>query len=98
MVMKSLGDILKHQMKQTPVWKQVTATVVVERTNQILKELFGDEAMKFAQAIYFKNRVIAITCLSSVMAQEIRLNEQKIILLINRKLSAPAVEKIKYLV
>ena len=98
MVMKSLGDILKHQMKQTPVWKQVTATLVVEKVNEVITELFGQTANKYAQAIYFKNKVIAITCLSSVMAQEIKLNEQKIISTTNKKLGSLAVEKIKYLV
>ncbi len=98
MVMKSLGEILKRQMKQTPIWKQVTATLVVEKVNDAIKELFGQGASKYAQAIYFKNKVIAITCLSSVMAQEIKLNEKKILLTTNNKLGSNVVEQIKYLV
>lgn len=97
MAMKSLGDILKKQMKQTPVWKQLSATMVVEKANEVIKEIFGEASIKFAQAIYFKEKTIAITCLSSVMAQEIKLNEKKIISSINSKLEAVAIEKVRYL-
>ena len=96
--MKSLGEILKKQMKQqVPGWKHVEASIVVEKTNEIIKEFFGAESVRFAQAVYFKDRTITITCLSSVMAQEIRLNEKKIILTLNNKLGGQTVEKIRYL-
>ena len=97
-MMKSLGEILKKQMKQqTTGWKHVEASMVVEKTNEILKEFFGAQSKRFAQAVYFKDRTISITCLSSVMAQEIRLNEKKIIVAINNKLGGQTVEKIRYL-
>src|SRR3989344_7912279 len=98
MAMKSLGEILKKQMKQPmQSWKHVEASMVVEKTNEILKEFFGVESVRFAQAVYFKERTITITCLSSVMAQEIKLNEKKIILALNNKLGGQTVEKIRYL-
>mgnify|MGYP001591167779 CR=1 FL=1 len=98
-MMKSLGEILNKQMKQSSNagWKHVEATVVVEKTNDVLVELFGAESRRFAQAVYFKDRTISITCLSSVMAQEIRLNEKKILPTINNKLGGQTVEKIRYL-
>ncbi len=98
MAMKSLGEILKKQMnQQVPGWKHVEASVVVEKTNEVLKEFFGAESTRFAQAVYFKDKTITITCLSSVMAQEIKLNEKKIIIAINSKLGGQTVEKIRYL-
>ncbi|TSC84830.1 MAG: Uncharacterized protein G01um101413_214 [Parcubacteria group bacterium Gr01-1014_13] len=97
MAMKSLGEILKRQMKQTAGWKHVEASIVVEKTNEVLQEFFGVESKRFAQAVYFKDRTISITCLSSVMAQEIRLNEKKLIPAINNKLGGQTVEKIRYL-
>ncbi len=98
MAMKSLGEILKKQMKQqNPGWKHVEASLVVEKTNDVLQELFGAESKRFAQAVYFKDRTISITCLSSVMAQEIRLNEKNLIPTINNKLGGQTVEKIRYL-
>ncbi|HSR88976.1 MAG TPA: DciA family protein [Candidatus Udaeobacter sp.] len=96
-MMKSLGEILKKQMKQTTGWKQLEASVIVEKANETLQEIFGLESKKFAQAIYFKDRTISITCLSSVMAQEIRLNEKNFLSVLNTKLGAQTVEKIRYL-
>lgn len=96
-MMKSLGEILKKQIKQTPVWRHVGASLIVEKTNDILKDMFGQESKKFSQAVYFKDSVIAITCLSSVIAQEIKLNEKKIISAINDKLGRQIVQKIRYL-
>lgn len=98
MVMKSLGDLLKRQMPQKQIGKQVEATIVVEKANQSLAKLFGPEAIKFAQAVYFKDKTIAIACLSSVMAQEIKLNEKQIIDYTNSKLEINAIEKVRFLV
>ena len=77
--MLNLGDILKKRTSQSPIWKSVTATLVVEEANKIIKELFGDEVQKYAQAVYLKNEVLSIACLSSVAAQEVKINEKKII-------------------
>ncbi len=95
--MKSLGEILKKQMKQNLVGRRITASLIVEAANKILEETFGIASKRFAQAIYFKDNSISITCLSSVMAQEIKLNEKKILLALNQKLGAQTVEKIRYL-
>jgi len=98
MAMRSLGDILKKQMKQSSVGQRITATLVVEKANQVVKDMFGSGVIKYVQAVYFKEKVIALTCLSSVMAQEIKLNEKRIIAEINGKLGALVVEKIRYLI
>ena len=95
--MQSLGQILKKQMPQSSAGKQVTASFIVEKANQTIKELFGAGSSKFCQAVYFKDKTIAITCLSSVMAQEIKLNEKKIISATNDKLGVQAIEKVRYL-
>ena len=96
--MKSLVEILKKQTKQQNAgWKHVEASMVVEKTNDTLQELFGVESKRFAQAVYFKDRSITITCLSSVMAQEIKLNEKQLITKVNNKLGSIEVGKVRYL-
>lgn len=71
--------------------------MVVEEANEVLFQLFGEESKKYARAMYIKDKALAIACLSSVMAQEIRLNQQLIVEKINKKLGQKIVEKIKYL-
>ena len=84
-------------MKQNPAGSHITASLIVETANKVLEETFGPASKRFAQAVYFKDKTINITCLSSVMAQEIKLNEKKILPAINNKLGAFTVEKIRYL-
>jgi hypothetical protein len=95
--MFNLGDILKKRTSQSPIWRGVTAALAVEEANKIIKELFGDEIQKYAQAVYLKNEVLSIACLSSVVAQEVKINEKKIIEKIAKKFSQNIVKKINYL-
>lgn len=95
--MRSLGDLLKNHTGQSPIWKKVGAAMVVEEANAIMTKLFGEESKKYARAMYVKSGDLAIACLSSVIAQEIRLNQGKIIGEINKKFGPKTVEKIKYL-
>lgn len=84
-------------MRQNPAGNRITASLIVETANQVMEEIFGAASKRFAQAVYFKDRTINITCLSSVMAQEIKLNEKKILSTINNKLGTFTVERIRYL-
>jgi len=92
-----LGDLLKRQMWNSLVWKGVEASLVVDEANKILADMFGPELKKYARALYLKNRTLAITCLSSVAAQEIRLNEQAIVTKLKNKFGQQTVERIRYL-
>lgn len=84
-------------MGQHSTGRRITASLIVETANKVLAETIGPNSKRFAQAVYFKDRAISITCLSSVMAQEVKLNEKKILSALNQKLGAPTVEKIRYL-
>ena len=95
--MKSLSDLLSQKMDQSSTWKAVNASLIVEAANQLLLELFGPEGCKLAQAMFFKNRTLTFACLSSAMAQELRLNEKKIVAHLNQKLGQNHVIKIRYL-
>lgn len=95
--MRSFGYILKKQINRSPLWKKVEASLVVEMANTTLVQLFGEESKKYAQAVYIKNKILAIACLSNIMAQEIKFREQKIMSKINQKIGSGAVERIRYL-
>jgi len=95
--MQALGDILKIKYNRSPVAKSIAASMMVDTSNQVLYSLLGEAAKKYARAIYVKNKILTITCLSSVIAQEIKLNEKKLLLEINKKLGDNVVEKIRYL-
>ncbi|HYE59836.1 MAG TPA: DUF721 domain-containing protein [Candidatus Kapabacteria bacterium] len=92
-----LGDALQNKISsQTPLKKQVEASQVVQYAEEVFQELFGGEA-KNVKALFLKNRTLTITCTSSVIAQEIRLNQPSIVQKINDKLGKVEVDRIRYL-
>lgn len=97
MGLRSLSDILSEHFKNSPLKNNIEASLVVEAANSIIAELLGKDAIKYAQVVYVKNQILTIACLSSVIAQEIKLNEQTILAKIKEKVGGPAILKIRYL-
>ena len=95
--MTPLGDTLKKNTNQGPLQKQVEAAQVLEFSQEILEEIFGSEQSIQAKPLYLKNRTLTITCATSAIAQEIRLNQAEIVTKINEKLGKKEVDRIRYL-
>ena len=95
--MKSLADLLKQKQDLSPLWRGVNASLIVAEANRLLLEFFGEASRQHAQAMYFKNATLTFACLSSVMAQEIKLHAKELMAKINQKFGANTVIKIKYL-
>ena len=97
MAMNSIANLLQAKKNRSEMWKGVDASLVVEYSNSILKEIFGPEIVNATKVVYFKNNMITIASLSSVAGQEIRLQEKNILEKINNKFGQNKVTKIKYL-
>lgn len=93
----AIGDILRKRADKSALWRGVRASLVVEAANETLVAVLGAGAADYARAVYVKNGTLAIACLSSVAAQEIKINEQKIIAEINKRAGNTVVEKLAYL-
>lgn len=95
--METIGKILGNKGVNSPVLRGALAAMAVEAANDVLLEIFGEQNSNSARALYLKKQIMAIACLSSIMAQEIRLREKFIISEINKRLGRPTVLKIRYL-
>lgn len=95
--MNSLFSILNRKGGGTPIMRGVQAARAVELANEKLIELFGPQIAEFAQAAYVKIGTLAIACLSTTTAQEIRFKEAIIRDYINQKVGYEIVKKVKYL-
>jgi hypothetical protein len=93
--MKSLFKIFNHQAGHSALLKGALKAITVEEADNVLKELFGEQVDKFAQARYIKDKVLAISCQGSIVTQEIKLNQDKIIEKINESAGEDVVERIK---
>jgi len=96
-IMQSLSSLIKSKQNLSPVWKGVEASLIVEKANEILISILGEQAINQAQAVYFKNKILTLACLSSVASQEVRLYEQQIRDKINDIFGPNTVEKLRYL-
>lgn len=83
---------------KSPLKRQVEASQVLEYASEVLVEIFGKEQAYHAKPLFLKHRTLTITCSSSAMAQEIRLNQNNIINKINDKLGKKEVDSIRYLI
>ncbi len=97
MAMHSLNDILKSKSNSSPLKRGISAANIVEVTNQLLVVFFGPQINDYAKAAYVRGNTLAIACLSSTVAQEIRFKEKQIIAKISEKVPFSTVEKIRYL-
>ena len=93
-----LGDTLHDKMdKNNNLKKQLETAEVIEIVDKALEELFGADLARHAKPLFLKNRTITISCTSSAMAQEIRLNQAEIVRKINKKMGKDEVDRIRYL-
>ncbi len=95
--MLSLGNILQSSPSRSPLVKGVQAAMAVEAANGLLSELWGEAGARYARALYVKNGILTIACLSSSMAQEIKLREAELIKRMNQSQGVKTIEKVRCL-
>lgn len=97
MSLLSISDTLKNRMnQQNPLKKQIDAALVVEAAAKVMVKVFGDLSSQL-KPLYLKNRTLTVSCGNSTLAQEIRLNQAKIVEQINKEIGRNEVDRIRYL-
>lgn len=95
--MQSLKSLFGQAPKASHFMRQVNTAMALEAVNNYLTEKWGATMLDKARAIHIRNGILTIACLSSVAAQEIRMNEQVVIRVANGKDPNLQVKKVKYL-
>lgn len=92
-----LGDALKEKIgKTSAIGRALESNDALVAAEVVLTQLFGDLA-KQAKPLFLKNRTLTVSCASSAIAQEIRVNQIKIVEEINARLGKNEVDRIRYL-
>lgn len=92
--MDSLKGLLSKKMKGNSVLaKQVRASLIVEAADNVLHEIWGNKIK--AKTGYLRGSVLTIYVFVTIMAQEIRFKQAKIIEMINKEVGDDAVSKIR---
>lgn len=95
--MKIIGSLLWHSLRRAGIEKEMTAVLVCQAFEKILAKKFGIKIKNKIKVCYLKNQILTISVLSSVIAQEIKLNEKKFLKKINQKFGKKLVETIRFL-
>ena len=75
----SLKNILQPRMGEQGILKQAIIAQIVESLKNIVKKQWGDSAVAALRNVYLKEDTLHVQCSSSVMAQEIKLQETLIL-------------------
>lgn len=97
MTFSTIGNILDKNLKaKSGLAQQVQTALICDEFNKIIQHKWPNLTNK-AKALYFKNNILTIASLSSVMAQEIKLHEKEILDKLNEKFP-DSVLNIRYIV
>lgn len=74
----------------------VAAVLVMEEFKKILNDEFGGKIDNKIKVLYLKKKVLYLSALSSVVMQEIRMNEIKLLKDLNKKFNKKLVERLNF--
>jgi len=92
----SIEKHLKTSINKAGISKQVEAAVICELWKEVVDSIFGKKVASRSQAVMFKNGILTVSVLNSILAQEFKFNEEKIKNNINKKVKCNAVKKIRF--
>ena len=96
-MMKSMGEILMGKGRKSPLMQGVLSAAAIDIANIFIEDYWGENGKKLAKAMYIKNGNLVIACLSSIMAQEIRMREAELLAKVNSKCGNSMARNVRYL-
>ncbi len=96
-MIKKIDSFLWQSIAKAGLEKEMIAALVIEEFKKILVKKFGQKILNKVKILSFKNQILTISVLSSVIAQEIKLNQENFLKKINKKFNKKLVERIRFL-
>ncbi|MEK7167132.1 MAG: DciA family protein [Patescibacteria group bacterium] len=93
-----LSKFLPLSLKKAKIEKQVEATMVCQEFNKIIQNIWGEQIYDQMKVISFKDKILTVAILSSILASELQLKQEEIIKKINLKFKKDTVERLRFLV
>ncbi|MFN3301945.1 MAG: DUF721 domain-containing protein [Patescibacteria group bacterium] len=95
--MKPISSLIWSAIRRAGLEKEIIASLVIEEFKKFLVKEFGEKILKKVKILYFQNQILTLSVLSSVIAQEIKLNEKKFLKKINQKFGKKIIKSIRFL-
>ncbi|MEK9129786.1 MAG: DciA family protein [Patescibacteria group bacterium] len=93
-----LSVFLPAALKKAKIKEQVDAIIICEEFNQIIQDIWDEKIFNQIKVISYKNKILTIAILSSVLASELQLKQEEIIKKINFKFKKNIVKKLYFLI
>lgn len=94
---KIIGSLLWQSIRRAGLEKQVGASLVIEEFRKVLIRNFGQKILNKVKILHLKKKMLTLSVTSSIIAQEIKLNEKKFLKEINEELGRKLVDEIRFL-
>lgn len=93
-----LKNLLWKSINKAGIASQVEAVLVVEKAQKIVDDFLPQKEKKLAKVLYLRNQILTIACLSSAVAQELKLNEKEIIFKLNKNFEKETIKRLRFLI
>ena len=94
----SIESVAKKNLYKKGISNKVHESLIIEKANRLIIDLFTKEAENIAPAIYWSDSKLTIAVLSDSLYQEISSQEEQFIKILNSRFDGKVVNKIKYLI
>lgn len=95
-MLNDLKNLLPRHLKKIGISQQVETALILEKFSRAVIEIFGEKIMDQVRPLYLKNNILAVACLSSTAAQELKSHEAEIVKKVNQQFEKAMVEKLKF--
>jgi len=96
--MDHIKNLLSKRIRQTGLARQVSTALAIIEFQKIIQAEFGEITAKKIRALYIKNNILNVACLSSVVSQEFNFHKQAIIKELNEKIGVGVVKDIRLII
>jgi len=93
---QGIGSLLWKSIRRAGLEDGVTAVLVIKEFEKVLEEEFGEKIKNKVKILYFKKKVLYLSALSSVVIQEIRMNEIQLLKRVNKKFDKRIAERLSF--
>jgi len=96
--MQHIKNILNKHLKQAGLSQNIETALIIKEFEELVGAFWGAKIGKKIKALYIKDRVLTVACLSSVIIQEVSFRKQELLQQINNKFKKEALKDIKFIV
>jgi|GEM_PF-6669895 len=93
---KTIGSLIWQSIRRAGLEQGVAAVLVTDEFKKILEQKFGEKIKNKVKILYLKKNILYLSSTSSIVTQEIKMIEAKLIKAVNQKFNKKLVERLNF--